>query len=59
MLRRGGSVAYLALAANADGVFEGMTRLTFVETDLRAGLHFGVEEQADDEARALGAPHFA
>jgi hypothetical protein len=47
----GGPVANFTLAADAEGVLEGMMGLAFVEPDLGAALHVGIEQPVDDEER--------
>ena len=46
-LRR--AVADFALTANAQGIFQRMMCLTFVEAHLCTALHTGVENPFDDE----------
>lgn len=38
-----------ALAANAQGVLEGVMRLSLVQADLSATLHVGIKQPVDDE----------
>lgn len=42
-------VADLTLAADAQGILQGMMRLALVEPDLGAALHVGVKQPFDDE----------
>ena len=52
------AVADFALAADAEGVFQGVMRLAFVQPDLGAALHVGVEQPVDDEERPLDPSDF-
>ena len=58
VLALGGSIADFALAANAQGVFQGVVRLPIIQTNIGTSLHIGIEQPVDDEQRALYAPDF-
>lgn len=47
------AVPDFTLSANAKCVFQGVMRLTFVQTDLGAALHVGVQQPFDNEQGAL------
>ncbi len=49
MLAFGGSVPNLTASVEADGPFEGMVRLTLVEAELSATLHWSVGDPAQHE----------
>ncbi len=53
-----GAVADFALAADAQGVFQGMVGFAFVQPDLGASLHVGVEQPVDDEQRPFDPSDF-
>ena len=53
VLTFGGSVTDFTLSTDAQGVFQGMVCLAFVQTDLGAALHVGVEQPVNDEERAF------
>ena len=55
----GGSVADFALAADAQGVFQGVVCFTLVQTDLRTALHVRIEQPFDDEERPFHPSDFA
>lgn len=55
VLTFGSSVADFTLPANAKCVLQGVMRLTFVQTDLGAALHVGVQQPFDNEQGALDA----
>ena len=54
-----GTVADFALASDAQGVFQGVMGLAFVQPDMGASAHVRVEHPIDDEERALDAADFA
>lgn len=54
-----GTVPDFTLSTDTQGAFQGVMRLTFVETDLGAALHVGVEQPFDDEQRPLDTSDFA
>ncbi len=56
-LRR--AVADFALTADAQGIFQRMMCLAFVEADLCTALHADVEYPFDDEQRPLDPAHLA
>ena len=58
VLAFGGAVADFTLAADAQGVFQGMMGLSLVETNLGAALHVGIEQPFDDEQRPFHPPDF-
>lgn len=58
VLTFGGAIADFALAADAQGVFQGMVGFTFVQADLGAALHVGVEQPVDDEQRPFDPSDF-
>ena len=49
VLAFGGAVADFTLAADAQGVFQGMMGLTLVQAYLGTALHIGIEHPVDDE----------
>lgn len=49
MLAFGGALADFTLAANAQSIFQRVMCFAFVEPDLSAALHVGVEQPFDDE----------
>ena len=51
-----GSVSDFALATDTEGVFQRMMCLTFVQADLCAALHVGVQQPIDNEQGALNPP---
>ena len=59
VLAFGGAIADFALAADAKGVLQGMMGLTFVEPDLCAALHVGIEQPIDDEERPFDPSDFS
>ena len=54
-----GTVANFALASDAQGVFQGVMGLAFVQPDMGASAHARVEHPIDDEECALDAADFA
>ncbi len=52
MLRFGSAVADFALPTDAQSVFQGVMRFAFVEADLGAALHIGIEQPLDAACRA-------
>lgn len=58
VLAFGCPVADFALAADAQGILEGVMGLTLVETDLCAALHVGIEQPVDDEKCPLDPSDF-
>jgi hypothetical protein len=54
----GGAIADFALAADAQGVFQGMVGFAFVQADLGAALHVGVDQPVDDEQRPFDPSDF-
>lgn len=58
MLPFGGTVADFPLTTDAQGVFESVMCLAFVQPNLRPTLHVGVEQPLNDEERAFDAPNF-
>ncbi len=56
MLTFRGAVADFALSPDTQGVFEGVVSLTFVQADIGAALHIGIEQPFDDEEGAFDAP---
>ncbi len=58
VLTFGGAIADFALAADAQGVLEGMMGLALVQTDLSAALHVSVEQPVDDEECPLDPSDF-
>ena len=59
VLALAGTVADFALASDAQGVFQGVMGLAFVQPDMGASAHVRVEHPIDDEERALDAADFA
>ena len=59
VLALGRAIPNFTLGADTQGVFQGMVRLAFVQPDLGAALHVGVEEPFDDEEGALDAADLA
>ena len=59
VLSFGGAVADFTLASNAQGIFQRVMRLAFVQADLGAALHVNVEQPVHDEKGALDAPDFS
>jgi hypothetical protein len=58
VLTLSGAVADFALATDAEGVFQGMVNFAFIQTDLSAALHVGVEQPVDDEQRPFHPSDF-
>lgn len=58
VLTFGGSVADFALAADAEDVFQSVMGLAFVQPDLGAALHVGIEQPLHDEERPLDPSDF-
>lgn len=58
MLPFGGAVADFTLATDAQGIFQCVMCLAFVQTDLGAALHIGVEQPVDDEQRSFHPSDF-
>ena len=52
------SVADFALAADPEGVLQGMVGFALVQTDLGTALHIGVEQPVDDEERPFDPSDF-
>ena len=59
ILSAAGTITDFALATDAQGVFQSVVRLTFVQTDLGAALQLTVGEPSRDEEGALDTPDFA
>jgi hypothetical protein len=58
VLAFGCSVADFTLAADAEGVFQSVMGLAFVQPDLGAALHVGIEQPVDNEERPLDPSDF-
>jgi hypothetical protein len=58
MLPFGGAVADFTLATDAQGIFQCVMCLAFVQTDLGAALHIGVDQPVDDEQRSFHPSDF-
>ena len=53
VLSFGGSVSDFALTPDAQRIFQGMMRLTLVQTDLGTALYVGVQSPVDNEQGSL------
>ena len=58
VLSLAGSVADFALAADPEGVLQGMVGFALVQTDLGTALHVSVEQPVDYEERPLDPSDF-
>ena len=58
LLPFGGPVADFTLAADAQGVFQGVMGLSLVQADLGAALHIGVKQPFDNEERSFDPSDF-
>ncbi len=59
MLAFCGTVSDFTLTADPQSSLQGVMRLALVETDIRATLHFCIEQPFDDEQRPFNPPDFA
>ena len=59
VLALAGAVADLALASDAERVFEGVMSLALVQAGVGSALHIGVEQPVDDEERSFDPSDFA
>ena len=59
MLSFYGAIPDFPLPTDSQGALQSMMRLTFIESDLSATLHIGVEQPFDDEQGPLDTPNFA
>ena len=58
VLAFGGAITDFTLAADAEGVLQGMMGLALVQADLGASLHVGFEQPVDDEERPFDPSDF-
>ena len=58
VLAFGCAVADFTLATDAEGVFQSVMGLAFVQPDLGAALHGGIKQPVDDEERPLDPSDF-
>jgi len=58
VLALGGAIADFTLSTDTQGVFQGVKRFVFVQTDLGAALHVGVEQPVNDEQRSFHPSDF-